>query len=110
MVEASIEVMATRSIWRCSPLFDSAASTRHIAMLSPCGVERVGGEALHQREADAIDEIRQVVAEIEMGAFGHGTVLEKRFADSNADLKTRIKYRVIIADSTIAFTTIAAAL
>jgi hypothetical protein len=30
--------------------------------------------------------------------------------DSNADLKPQLKYRVVIADSTIAFTTIATAL
>ena len=38
-------------------------------------LERLRGEALDQREADAIDQVRQVVAEIEMGALGHGAIL-----------------------------------
>ena len=76
MVEASIEVMATRSIWRCSPLFDSAASTRHMAMLSPCGVSASAVKLSTSAKPTRLMQIRQVVAEIELRAFGHGTILE----------------------------------
>ena len=82
MVEASIEVMsdeidlallaAVRQRRQHPPHLD-AETVR---------LQRVGGEALHQREADAIDQIRQVVAEIELRAVGHGTVLENGLAEA----------------------------
>ena len=68
-------VISERSIWRCSPLLDSAASTRHMAMLRSCGASASRGEIVYQREPDAIDQVRQIVAKIELRAFGHGNRL-----------------------------------
>ena len=63
--------MPERSTWRCPPLLESAASTRHMSIDSPCAFKAVRGEALDQREADAIEQVRQIVAEIEMDAVVH---------------------------------------
>ena len=65
MVETSIEVIVGRSTWRCPPLLESAASTRHMSIESPCRLKRVRREALDQRETDAVEQVRQIVAEIE---------------------------------------------
>ena len=53
-------VMSTRSIWRCSPLLDSAASTRHIARLKPRAV-RLDGE-IFTRRIDLFEHPRRDIA------------------------------------------------
>ena len=74
MVEASIEVMPHRSTWRWLAVVGQRRQHPPHVDAKRVRLQRIGGEALDQREADAIEEVRQVVAEIEMRAFGHGQV------------------------------------
>ena len=109
MVEASIEVMRDEIDLALLAVVGERRQHPPHGDAQPVLRQRVGGEAVDQRKADAIDQIRQVVAEIEMGAFGHGTILAER-CGSDADLKPAQNIAVFIACSTIAFTTIAIAL
>ena len=80
MVEASIEVMVDQIDLALLAVVGQRRQHPPHRDAEPVLRQRVRGEAFDQREADAIDQIRQVVAEIEMGAFGHGTILRESVA------------------------------